>query len=185
MLKTKDLTKLFKTDKLKVMRLGVFDRFGRKQKFYLTKEGLEKIKREYKALKKLKRSKIQEGSPTVLHSDELAPEYLVFKEDLDFLDSRITELENVLKNVEIIKTPPKEEQDRVNLGTKVLVELDGQIDEFIIVGTLEADPAEKKISDESPIGKALLGRRAGETVAVKTPIMNHLCKIIKIKYDKL
>jgi len=101
------------------------------------------------------------------------------------LNSRITELENVLKNVELIKTPPKKEQDRIHLGSKILIELDGQIDEFIIVGTLEADPAEKKISDESPIGKALLGRRVGETVAVKTPIMNHLCKIIKIKYGKL
>lgn len=185
MAKTKGLTKVLIRDKLKVMRLSVFDRFGRKQKFYLTKEGLEKIKREHKILKKLKQSKVREGSPTVLHSDELAPEYLAFKEDLDFLNLRITELENVLKNVELIKTPPKKEQDRIHLGSKILIELDGQIDEFIIVGTLEADPAEKKISDESPIGEALLGRRVGETVAVKTPIMNHLCKIIKIKYGKL
>lgn len=164
------------------MRLSIFDRFGRKQKFYLTKEGLEKIKREHKILKKLKRSKVREGSPTVLHSDELAPEYLVFKEDLDFLNSRITELENVLKNVELIKTPPKKEQDKIHLGAKIVVDIEGQEDEFQIVGTLEADPSLGKISNESPVGKALMGHKVGDKGVLSSPI-NVVYKIKEIKYS--
>ncbi len=180
-MKTKGLTKVLIRDKLKVMRLSVFNRFGRKQKFYLTKEGLEKIKREHKILKKLKQSKVREGSPTVLHSDELAPEYLAFKEDLDFLNSRITELENVLKNVELIKTPPKKGQDKVRLGARVTVEVDEQCDQFLIVGTLEANPTRGKISNESPVGKALMGHKVGDEVVLTSPI-KIIYRIKNIKY---
>lgn len=165
------------------MRWNVFDRFGREKKFYLTREGLEKVKKEYETLRKLKQSKVGEESPKVLHSDELAPEYLAFKEDLDLLQLRIASLENVLKNVELIKAPPKQEQDKIHLGAKVLTEMDGQMEEFLIVGTLEADPSNSKISNESPIGKALLGKRVGEIVQIKTTLVNCSCKIIKIKYE--
>ena len=58
--------------------------------------------------------------------------------------------------------------------------MDGELDEFTIVGTLEANPSAKKISNESPIGQALLGKKVGEIVVVKTPIVNHSCKITKI-----
>ncbi len=180
--KTKGLTSLFIRDKLKVMRLRVFDRFGRKQKFYLTKEGLEKIKREHKILKKLKRSKVREGSPTVLHSDELAPEYLVFKEDLDFLNSRVTKLEDVLKNVKLIESPPKGEQDKIHLGAKVKIEVEGQEDEFQIVGTLEADPTLGRVSNECPVGKALMGHKVGDGVVISSPI-SVVYKIKEIKYS--
>lgn len=165
------------------MRWNVFDRFGREKKFYLTREGLEEVKKEYKTLKRLKQSRVGEESPRVLHSDELAPEYLAFKEDLDLLDLRITTLEDVLKNAELIKVPPREERDKIHLGAKVLAEMDGQIEEFSILGTLEADPSHGKISNESPIGKTLLGKKVGEIVQVKTPLVNCSCKIIKIKYE--
>jgi len=61
--------------------------------------------------------------------------------------------------------------------------MDGQMEEFLIVGTLEADPSNSKISNESPIGKALLGKRVGEIVQIKTTLVNCSCKIIKIKYE--
>ena len=64
----------------------------------------------------------------------------------------------------------------------VTVEIDGQLDEFTIVGTLESNPALGKISNECPVGKALLGKKVGDVVEVKTPIVKHKCKIIKIKY---
>ncbi|MFH1462698.1 MAG: GreA/GreB family elongation factor [bacterium] len=153
-------------------------------KFYLTKQGLERIKKEYRDLKELKLAKTKGESPKVLHSEDLNPEYLAFQEDLNFLETRLLEIDNVLKNVELIKLPPKEKQGAVGLGATVTVEIDGEIDEFKIVGTLEADPSNKKISNESPIGQALLGRRVNETVMPKTPIVNHACKITKIKYDK-
>jgi len=155
------------------------------KKFYLTKQGLERIKKEYQDLKSLKLAKTKGEIPKIWHSEDINPEYLSFREDLSFLETRIAELENILKNVELIKPPPKERQNIVNLGATVLAEIDGEIDEFTMVGTLEADPSNHKISNESPMGQGLLGRRVGETVVIKTPIVNHSCKTIKIKYNKI
>lgn len=165
------------------MRLDILDRFGRKKKYYLTKEGLEKVREEYETLKKLRLAKLKEDSPKIMHSDEPDAEYLAFKEDLNFLESETKRYEDILKNVELIKPPPKKEQDSIHLGAKVLVEMDGQIEEFFLVGTLEADPSKSKISDESPIGKVLLGKKVGESIELKTPIVKSSCKIIKIKYE--
>ncbi len=155
------------------------------EKFYLTAEGLEKIKKEHQDLKGLKLVKTKGEIPKIWHSEDINPEYLSFREDLSFLETRIAELENILKNVELIKPPPKERQNIVNLGATVLIEIDGEIDEFRLVGTLDADPSNHKISNESPIGQALLGKRVGEMVIIKTPIVNHSCKITKIKYNKI
>lgn len=152
------------------------------KKFYLTKKGLEKIKREHRDLKELKLAKTKGESPKILHSEDLNPEYLVFQEDISFLGSRIIELENILKNVELIKIPPKEKQNTVNLGATVtLKEKDGKINEFMIIGTLEANPGEGKISSESPVGKTLLGHKIGEEVMITSPI-KVIYKIKKIKY---
>lgn len=152
-------------------------------KFYLTKEGLEKIKKEYLELKKIRLSKEDGNLPPILHSEDLNPEYLTYQEDMGFLDGKLAELENVIKNSVLISLPPKETQNIVNLGATVGVELDGEIDEFTILGTLEADPLNKRISNESPIGQALLGKKINDVVVVKTPIVNHSCKIVKIKYN--
>lgn len=154
------------------------------KKFYLTKEGLEKVKREYKSLKELKLAKTKGESPKILHSEDLNPEYLAFQEDISFLESRIVELDNILKNVELIKPPRKEKQGIVNLGATVLVSVDGQNDEFTLVGSLEANPSLGKISNESPVGKALLGRKAGEEVIVSSPIQTTY-KIKKIQYKTI
>lgn len=154
------------------------------RKFYLTKEGFEKIKKERQALKALRLAKTRGEAPKILESEDINPEYLAFREDLSFLETKITELENIIKNAELIRSPSSKREKTADLGATVGVEIDGEIDEFKIVGTLEADPAEKKISNESPIGQALLGKKVGETVVIKTPIINHSCKIIKIKYNK-
>ncbi|MFH0859210.1 MAG: GreA/GreB family elongation factor [Patescibacteria group bacterium] len=155
------------------------------KKFYLTKEGLERIRKEYENLKELKLAKTRGEPPEILYSKDLNPEYLTFREDLNFLGSKIIEFENIIKNAELIKPPEKEKQNSIDLGATVLVEIDGEIDEFRLVGTLEADPSNRKISNESPIGQALLGKRVGETVVIKTPIVNHACKITKIKYNNI
>lgn len=156
-----------------------------KNKFYLTKEGLERIKKEYEDLRQIKFAKTKGEVPRILHSEDLNPEYLSFQEDLNFLEVRIMELENILNNTELIKVPSRDRQDSIDLGATVSVELDGEIDEFKIIGTLEADPSNGKISNESPIGQALLGKRVGETVTIKTSIVNHSCKITKIKYNQI
>jgi len=153
----------------------------KEKKFYLTKEGLEKIKRECKDLKDLKSFKTKGEMPKIWHSEDLNPEYLSFQEDLSFLETRIAELEYILKSAELIKVPPKEKQNIINLGAQVIVEVDGQTDEFEIVGTLEANPAIGKISNESPVGKILLGHQVGDEVIVSSPITTTY-KIKKIKY---
>jgi transcription elongation factor GreA len=154
------------------------------KKFYLTKQGLERIKKEYQDLRNLKLAKTKGEFPKIWHSEDINPEYLSFQEDLDFLGSRIVELEYILKNAELIKTPSKEKRNIVNLGATVLVKVDGQTDEFEIVGSLEANPSLGKISNESPVGRALLGRKTGEEVVVSSPIKT-IYKIKKIKYKSI
>lgn len=155
------------------------------RKFYLTKKGLGKIKKEYEELKGLKLSKTKEESPKILHSEDLNPEYLSFQEDLSLLETRIVELENILKNYELIKPPPKGKQNIVDFGATVtLEEKDGQINEFMIVGTLEANPNEGKISAESPVGQALFGRKIGDEIMITSPI-KIIYKIKKIKYRSI
>jgi transcription elongation factor GreA len=154
----------------------------KEKKFYLTKEGVERIKKEYQELKNLKALKTEGEMPKILHSEDLNPEYLSLQEDLGFLEFRLTELKNILENFELIKSPQKSQRNVVALGATVtLTEPDGQINEFMIVDSLEANPNEGKISAESPVGNALLGKRIGEEVIITSPI-KVVYKIKKIKY---
>jgi transcription elongation factor GreA len=152
------------------------------RKFYLTQKGLEKIKKEYERFKELRLSKVKGETPKILHSEDLNPDYLSFQEDLSFLETRIAELENILKKVEIIKKPTRSEKNTVHLGATVTLEEEGgQINEFMVVGTLEANPNEGKISSESPVGKALLGKKVRDEVMITSPI-KVVYKIKKIQY---
>lgn len=152
------------------------------KKFYLTKDGLERMKKDYDDLKNLKLAKTGGEVPKIWHSEDLNPEYLAFREDLGFLESRLNDLEYILKNAEIIKPPiAKEEQKNIGLGATVMVQVDGQTDEFTLVGTLEANPSLGMISNESPVGQQLLGHRVGDEVVVSSPIRT-IYKIKKIKY---
>lgn len=154
------------------------------KKFYLTKEGLENLKKEYEILKSLRVAKTKGEAPKIWESEDLNPEYLSFQEDLSFLETRLVELENILKNRVLIRPPSKENSKIVDLGATIKVKIDGEQDEFTIVGTLESNPALGKISNESPVGGALLGHRVGDEVVVSSPI-KVVYKIEKIKYDKI
>ena len=151
------------------------------RKFYLTKDGLGKIKKEYESLRQIKFAKTNGDVPRILQSEDLNPEYLSFQEDLNFLEVRIVELENILENDELIISPPKGKQNIIGLGATVLAEIGGQSDEFKITGTLEANPAVGMISDESPVGRALLGHKTGDEVVISSPIKT-IYKIKKIRY---
>lgn len=153
------------------------------QKYYLTKQGLKRIEKEFEDLKKIRLAKTKGDTPSLLQSDDINPEYVAFREDLSFLESRIVELQHILKNIELIKLPPKNRRDIVHLGATVtLQESDGQINEFTIVGTLEANPSEGKISSDSPIGKTLLGHKLNDKLEVTSPI-KVIYKIKRIKYS--
>ena len=150
-------------------------------KFYVTEEGLEKIRAEYEKLRSFKRQKTMGETPNLLHSEEANPEYLAFQEDMGLLDARIAEYENILQNAELISMPKGKERQRVWLGARVTVEVDGQSDEFEIVGTLEANPSVGRISNESPVGSALLGRKIGDAVEISSPTTT-MYRIRKIRY---
>ncbi len=152
------------------------------KKYYLTKEGLKELKKEHEVLKSLRVSKTKGEAPKIWESEDLNPEYLSFQEDLDFLETRLAELENILENFSLIKKPVKNNLNKVNLGAVIAVEVGGQKEEFTLVGTLEANPVLGKISDESPVGHALLGHKIGDEVTVSSPIKTTY-KIKKIKYN--
>jgi len=150
--------------------------------FFLTKQGKARLERELKDLLRLRLAKTQGDSPQILHSEDINPEFLAYQEDLELLQGRINEVENILKHVQIIAPPPKKEQGKVGLGALVKVEIDGQTDEFVIVGTLEANPDIGRISTESPIGRALLGHRKGDKIIVSSPTPVTY-KIVGIRYS--
>lgn len=152
------------------------------KKFYLTKKGLEEIKKEYEILKSLRLAKTKGEAPKILESEDLNPEYLSFREDLNLLETKMFELEHILKNTELIKKPSKGKQNIVGPGATVVVNIDGHKDEFTIVGIVEANPSLGKISNESPVGKALLGHKIGEEVIISSPVKT-VYKIEKIKYQ--
>jgi len=152
-------------------------------KYYVTKQGLKKIEKDYQNLLEFKKKKITNGEmPSSWHSEEVNPDYLAFQEDMSLLEAKLVELEVILKNIEIITAPKKKERHLVGLGATITVDLGGEVDEFMIVGTLEADPLQKKISNESPLGNRLLGTKVGDVVKVKTILVNHDCKVLKIVY---
>jgi transcription elongation factor GreA len=151
--------------------------------FYITKEKLKELKKEYEGLLELERKKtLGQEAPKIFESEDLNPEFISFQEDVGFLRSRIDEIKNILDNYELIKAPPQNKQCFVDIGAKVKIDINGQKDEFVIVGTLEANPALGKISNESPVGKALLGRKIGEVVVISSPIKTTY-KIKNIKYE--
>ena len=153
------------------------------KKYYLTKQRLQELEKEHNSLISFEKSKLLgEEAPKIFESEDMNPEFLSFQEDMSFLRSRIKELESILSNHELIKNPPKDKKNIIGLGAKILVEIDGKKDEFTITGTLEANPSLGKISNESPVGRALIGHKAGDAVVVSSPIKT-VYKIKKIKYQ--
>ncbi len=150
------------------------------KKYYLTKEGLEKIKKDHESLREERKRKLKEETPDVFHSEDINPEYLSFQKELNLLESKISKLEEVLHSAEIIK-PPRKDSKEVQLGATVTVQVGKRVDEFVLVGTMEADPSYGKISNESPVGCALLGRKEGEEVTVSSKV-GVVYKIKKVSY---
>ncbi len=151
------------------------------KKFILTKEGLSHLKEEYSELVSIQRPAIARRIQTAREFGDLAEnsEYDAAKEEQSLLEARIAQIETVLPKVQIISQAPK--SDFVVIGSTVVVEMNDEIHEFQIVGSIEADPAEKKISNESPVGKSLLGLKAGETIeAAFGPVKSKL-KVLEIK----
>jgi len=152
----------------------------KEQKHYLTKEGADKLKKEYEDLKKEKKEKLKNDTPEAFHSEDVNPEYITFQQSIANLEDRIARIERVLRSAKIAEKPP-EDCDEVCVGSHVVVEEKGKKKKFHIVSTMEADPALFKISADSPVGKALLGKKKGEEVKITSPL-NKNYKIKDIKH---
>jgi transcription elongation factor GreA len=151
--------------------------------FFITKSKLQELRKEYEELLSIEHHKATgEDAPKIFESDDINPEFISFQEDMSFLRSRIDDLKNIIEHHELIKVPPKEQKNFVGLGAKVKIDVNGTKDEFTIVGTLEANPVLGKISNESPVGKALLGRKIGDVVVISFPVKTTY-KIKGIKYE--
>lgn len=152
-----------------------------KKQFRLTKEGVAELEAELKRLMG-KRGAIAESIKSARELGDLAEnaEYQSARQEHERNEARIAELNYILKNVELI-TAPKAGGTKVVLGSQVVLKsTNGKAKEFQVVGTVEADPLNGKISDESPIGKELLGKKAGDTLEIKTPAETTVYKIIEI-----
>jgi transcription elongation factor GreA len=138
----------------------------------LTDEGLRKLEEELEQLKAEKRKEIAEKIKTALSFGDLSEnsEYDEAKNEQAMVESRIIQLEAMLKNVKLIDEEDIK-TDVVSIGTKVkllYVDFNEEI-EFYIVGSTESDPDINRISDESPVGRALIGHKVGETIVAETP----------------
>jgi transcription elongation factor GreA len=150
-----------------------------KKQFHLTKEGVAELKAELSELLEL-RAPIAERIKTAREFGDLSEnaEYSSARQEQERVEGRIAEIEHILQNVDIIAKP--KDDKKVRLGSKVKLKNNGTTKEFQVVGTVEADPLNGKISDESPIGQALMGKQEGGEVEIKTSSETTLFKIVDI-----
>ncbi len=142
------------------------------QDVILTREGLEQLEQELEHLRTVKRTEVKERLKEAIALGDLSEnsEYDDAKNEQAFMEGRILELEKMIRNAKIIEEGEQQE-GAVTVGSLVTVkdiEFD-EITEYRLVGTVEADPMNNRISNESPVGRALLGHKAGEIIDVEVP----------------
>lgn len=151
------------------------------RKYPVTRDGLVRLTEELKRLQEVERPRIIAAVAEARSHGDLRENaaYDAARHDQAMLEKKIVELEAMLKNHEIIEN----EGDSlvVRLGSKVTVDIDGDEEEYRIVGALEAKPAAGLISNESPVGKALLGLREGQVANVATPRGSHEYRVLKVE----
>lgn len=151
------------------------------KKIFLTAKGLQDLKDEYKDLVEKKVPEIVARLSAAREMGDLSEnaEYNAAREELAFVDGRVEELEALIKQAQLI-SDEGHGSAAVDLGSKVSVKIKGKEELFTVVGEWEADPAEKKISHESPLGKALLGKKIGDEIEVDAPAGKMIYKIVSI-----
>lgn len=149
-------------------------------KHYISAEGLQKIKEELARLKQIERPEIIQKIVEAKSFGDLSENaaYSDARERQAFIEGRIFELEDLLKKAVVIE---KKTGDAAHIGSTVKTEGNGKIKEYKIVGPKEADPLRGFISNESPLGRAFLGHKVGDTVNVETPAGKNVYKILEIK----
>jgi transcription elongation factor GreA len=151
-----------------------------KKMYRLTQAGVDELKDEHESLVG-ERSGVAERIKDARELGDLSEnaEYQSAREEQDRLEARIAELEHILQSVQVIKVTKN--SGKIRLGSEVeLKSSAGKNEHFQIVGTMEADPMNGKISDESPIGKELLGKKEGDQAFIKTPSETAAYRIVSI-----
>src|SRR5690606_29573501 len=156
------------------------------RRYYMTQEGKEKLEKELEELKTVRRPEVVERIKIARSFGDLSEnsEYDAAKDEQAFVESKIAQLEKMIRNAVIIESD--DNNDEVQLGKRVkFIELpDGEEEEYQIVGSAEADPFEGKISNDSPMAKALLGRKVDDVVKLTTPGGDMEVRIISISTAK-
>lgn len=150
-------------------------------KIQLTQKGFNELQLEFEDLIKNKKPKAIDRLSKARSMGDLKEnsEYSAAKEELAFVEGRIREIENVLSNAEVnLSYKPG---NQVEIGSTVVVDNNGKKDTFQIVGEYEADPMNKKLSQNSPIGQALINKKVGDVVEVNIPAGKVQYKIVEIK----
>ncbi|HOD43620.1 MAG TPA: transcription elongation factor GreA [Anaerolineaceae bacterium] len=150
---------------------------------YLTNDGLQRLQAELNYLKTTARDQLDKRLRTAIQQGDLSEnaDYIAAKEEQGFLEGRIMELEQIIRNVVIIDESQRN-RDVVDIGASITIqEGNFPVETYQLVGPQEADPANGRISHESPIGKAMIGKRSGDEFLVSTPNGTVHFKIIKIE----
>lgn len=147
----------------------------------LTKDGLNNLKNELSQLVQAKRPVTIERLQKARAMGDLSEnsEYSAAKEELAFVEGRIKEIEEILKNAEVVENSTNGSE--ISLGSQVMVEANGEKNLYTIVGEFEADPMAKKLSSTSPIGKALIGKKTNDTVEVVIPSGKISYKVLQVR----
>jgi transcription elongation factor GreA len=147
----------------------------------LTKTGLEALKKELADLLDVKRPRLVDRLANARQQGDLSEnsDYQSAKEELEFLDGRIDELTEVVQTA--VVADGVKNGDGVGVGTKVTVKVNGKENVFDVVGDWEADPVNKKISDSSPLGLALIGKKVGDKAEVEAPAGKILYEILAVE----
>ncbi len=149
---------------------------------FLTREGFQKLQEELDLLRTVKRDEVAKRLHEAMEGGELIEdaEYEAAKNEQAFVEGRIQELQDLLANARVIDETPKSET--IQVGATVTVQEEGGGPEiYKIVGPAEANPREGRISNESPLGKALMGHRLNEKVRVDAPAGSFIVQIIKVE----
>ncbi len=151
------------------------------KKVYLTKKGFDDLKTEYKDLVEKDRPGVVERLSSAREMGDLSEnaEYTAARDELAFIDGRIEELESLLKHAQLIADGQHGAQ-AIDLGSEVVIKIANRKEAFTVVGEWEADPAEKKISHESPLGRALIGKAVGDEIEVDAPAGKMVYTVVSI-----
>lgn len=150
-------------------------------RYYLTPEGAEKLKQELEELRGPRREDLAKRLRFAIQQGDLSEnaDYIAAKEEQSFLEGRISELEIILRDAIILENDAP--SDHVKIGSCVKILIDGREPEvYQLVGVKEANPRQAKISHESPIGRALLGKSVGDIAIVQTPAGETHLKVLEI-----